>query len=130
MSFISIPREWLVIAAGALSLALGVAYVIRSGTVVRDFKLMLSDHKRVLMMALVNQGLGLCFIGTVVILAAIFGKGNLISRIIEWTSAGMLFTLGFVTAGTGGRGEYVIFRLGQLGLIVAAMMIAVGMVPK
>jgi len=130
VSFISIPREWLVIAAGALSLALGVAYIIRSGAVARDFKLMLSDHKRVLLMAFVNQGLGLCFIGAVVIIAASFGKGNLMSRIIEWTSAGMLFILGFVTAGTGGRGEYVIFRFGQLGLIVAAMLIAAGMVPK
>ncbi len=118
------------IAAGILSLALGVVYIARSGVVARDFKLVLSDHKRVLTMALVNQGLGLCFIGALVILSAILGKGNTISRIVEWMSAGMLFVLTFVTAATGGRGEYVIFRFGQLGLIVAAILILVGMVPR
>ena len=118
------------IAAGILSLALGIAYVATSRSVTRDFKLVLSDHRRVLAMALVNQGLGLCFIGALVILSAIFGKGNTISRMVEWMSAGMLFVLTFVTAATGGRGEYVIFRFGQLGLIVAAILILVGMVPR
>jgi hypothetical protein len=130
VSFITVSHVWFTIAAGILSCALGIAYCAKSRAVARDFKLVLSDHKRLLTMALINQGLGLCFIGAVVILAAVFGRESLAGRVIEWASAAMLFVLGFVTAATGGRGEYVIFRFGQLGLLVAAILIAVGMAPK
>jgi hypothetical protein len=130
LSFISIEPVWFIVGAGILSLALGIAYVATSRSVTRDFKLVLSDHRRVLAMALVNQGLALCFIGILVILAAVLVKQGMMVTIVEWASAAMLFVLAFVTAGTGGRGEYVIFRFGQLGLMVAALMIVVGKVPR
>lgn len=130
MSFVSVQSVWFTYGAGILSLALGIAYVATSRAVTRDFKLVLSDHRRVLAMALVNQGLALCFIGILVILAAVMGKRGMMVNIVEWASAAMLFVLAFVTAGTGGRGEYGIFRFGQLGLLVAAMLIAVGKIPR
>lgn len=130
VSFVSVQSVWFTYGAGILSLVLGIAYVSTSRSVTKDFKLVLSDHRRVLAMALVNQGLALCFIGILVILAAVLGKNGAMANIVEWASAAMLFVLAFVTAGTGGRGEYVIFRFGQLGLLVAAILILVGMVPR
>ncbi|HMD69420.1 MAG TPA: hypothetical protein VKF42_11115 [Chitinivibrionales bacterium] len=130
MSFVSIEPAWFTIAAGVLCLALSIAYVATSRSVTRDFKLVLSDHRRVLAMALVNQGLALCFIGILVIFAALLGKRGMMVNVVEWASAGMLFVLAFVTAATGGRGEYVMFRFGQLGLLVAALLIAAGKIPR
>jgi hypothetical protein len=130
MSFISIPPFWITAAAGILAFVLGIAYMARSGAIAKDFKLVITDHRRVVTMALVSQGLALCFIGIVVTVLALTGRHDASAKVVLFLSAGMLLVFGLVTAATGGRGEYVVFRFGQIGTVIAAMMILVGQVPR
>jgi len=51
--------------SGHSRFVLGIAYMARSGAIAKDFKLVITDHRRVVTMALVSQGLALCFIGIV-----------------------------------------------------------------
>jgi hypothetical protein len=126
MSILSIPPLWLNIAAGLLMIVLGLAYIVKSGPMVKDYKIILSGLKRVLAMALVWQGLTLCFIGAIVVVLAVLGQRDAGSRLVSSLCAGMLLVLGIWTGSTGGRSEYVLFRIGQFALIIAAMMIFVG----
>jgi hypothetical protein len=130
MSFISIPPLWITVAAGILTAVLGAAYLVRSGAIAKDLKLVITDHRRVVTMALVTQGLALCFIGIVVVVSALTAQRGSSATIVSFLCAGMLLVLGFVTAATGGRGEYVLFRVGQIATVVAAMMILVGNLPR
>jgi nucleoside permease NupC len=121
-----IPKTWFTAAAGICAIAIGILWISLCRALSKDFKLVLSDHRRVLTMALVNQGLGLCFVGVVLLAIAITGSRYGISGILSYACAGMLFVFGLVAAGTGGRGEYVAFRFGQIGLVFAAMLALVG----
>jgi membrane-anchored protein YejM (alkaline phosphatase superfamily) len=130
MSILSIPPLWLNIAAGILMIILGLAYIVRSGPMVKDFKIILTGLKRVLTMAFVWQGLTLCFIGGVVVLLAVSGQQEHIAKTVSSLCAGMLLILGIWTGSTGGQSEYLLFRIGQFALIIAAMMIFVGNLPR
>lgn len=130
MSILSIPPLWLNIAAGILMIILGMAYIVRSDPMVKDFKIILTGLKRVLAMALVWQGLTLCFIGAVVVVLAVSGQREHIAKTVSNICAGMLLVLGIWTGATGGQSEYILFRIGQFALIVAAMMIFVGNLPR
>jgi hypothetical protein len=121
-----IPRAWFTAAAGILAIATGILWLSLCRALSKDFKLVLTDHRRVLTMALVNQGLGLCFVGIVLLAIGITGSRYGISVILAYACAGMLFVFGLVAAATGGRGEYVAFRFGQIGLVFAAMLALVG----
>ena len=123
---LSIPPSWLTIAAGGLTFILGFAYIIRTGTIVKDFRLVLIDHRRILTMALVCQGFFLCFIGAVVAYCAVAGQYNPIARTVSFSCAFMLLVIGLWTGSTAGRGEYAVFRIGQFVPAIAAMMIFVG----
>jgi hypothetical protein len=130
MSILSIPPLWLNIAAGIIIFVLGIACIARSGPIVKDYKIILTGLKRVLTMALVWQGLTLCFIGAVVVVLAALGQRDAGSRLVSSLCAGMLLVLGIWTGSTGGRSEYILFRIGQFVMIVAAMMIFVGNLPR
>ncbi|HUI91346.1 MAG TPA: hypothetical protein VLX68_03770 [Chitinivibrionales bacterium] len=130
MSILSVPPLWLNVAAGAVTIILGLAYLVRSGAIVRDFKVIIKGLQRVLSMALIWQGLTLIFLGILVIVLALSGQREHTAKIVSNLCAGMLLALGIVTGGTGGQSEYILFRIGQFALIVAAMMIFVGNIPR
>ncbi len=126
MMTFSIAPSWFHIAAGVCAIALGIAYMARSGATARQFKLVLSDHRRVLVMALVNQGLALCFAGAILVMLSATGSVHGIGLTISYVCAAALFVFGGVTAATGGRGEFVLFRLGQIALVAMSMLVLVG----
>jgi hypothetical protein len=130
MSLLSIPPLWLNGAAGIMMFILGVVYIVRSGPIVKDFKIILTGLKRVLTMALVWQGLTMCFIGLLVVVLAATGQHDPSARTVSFLCAGMLLVLGIVTGSTGGRSEYILFRIGQFAQVVAAMMIFTGNLPR
>jgi hypothetical protein len=130
MSILSVPPLRLNIAAGIIIIALGLFCIIRSGPMVKDFKIIITGMRRVLFMALVWQGLTLCFIGAVVVTLAAAGQRDAGSRLVSSLCAGMLLILGIWTGSTGGRSEYVLFRIGQFALVIAAMMLFVGNLPR
>jgi hypothetical protein len=130
MSILSIPPLWLNGAAGIMAIVLGIVYIIRSGPISKDFKIIIAGLKRVLSMALLWQGLTLCFIGIVVVALAATGQRDQSAKTVSFLCAGMLLVFGIVTGSTGGRSEYVLFRIGQFVQVIAAMMIFTGNLPR
>jgi hypothetical protein len=130
MSILSIPPLWLNIAAGAITAILGLAYLFRFGAIVKDFKIIIKGLQRVLSMALLWQGLTLIFLGVLVMVLALSGQREHAAKVVSNMCAGMLLVLGIVTGGTGGQSEYLLFRIGQFALIIAAMMVFVGNLPR
>lgn len=121
---------WLNMGAGIMTAALGIAYILRSSPMVKDFRLVMAGLRKVLVMGFVCQGLALCFIGAVVVILAAMGQADPSARIVSSLCAGMLLALGIVTGATGGQSEYLIFRIGQFVKVIAAMMIFVGNIPR
>jgi hypothetical protein len=126
MSVITIPAQWIAIAAGGIVFILGIMYIARAGAIVNDFRLVLIGHRRVLSMAIVCLGIFLCFTGGLVAYLAAMGQRELIAKTIILLCAGILLILSLVTSATGGRTDYVIFKLGQFGMMVAGLMMVAG----
>ena len=129
-SLISISPLTLNLAAGVLTMILGLAYLVRSGAVIKDFKIILRGLQKVLAMAFVWQGLTLIFLGLLVVVLSLSGQREHIAKLISYLCGGMLLVLGIVTGATGGQSEYILFRIGQFVQVVAAIMIFVGNIPK
>jgi hypothetical protein len=117
---------WFTIAAGVLSAVMGIAYIFRCGAMVRDFRMGIAGHRWIVLMALVGQGLTLCFIGGLIIVVSIIGSGEAVSRTVLWLCAAMLLILGIWTGSTGGRSEYIVIRLGQFAEVVGAVLLFMG----
>lgn len=130
MSVISLPPLSLNILAGILTIALGLAYLIRSGAIIKDFRIILRGLQKVLNMAMVWQGLTLIFLGVLVLFLALQGQHERIAKSISYMCAVMLLVLGVVTGATGGQSEYILFRIGQFAQVVAALLIFAGNIPK
>jgi hypothetical protein len=126
MSVISISPLSLNFAAGIVAILLGLVYIVRSGAIIKDFKVILKGLKKVLAMALVWQGLFLIFLGLLVVVLALSGQREHIAKTVSYLCAGMLLALGVVTGATGGQSEYILFRIGQFAQIIAGFMILAG----
>jgi hypothetical protein len=123
---IAIPAQWITIAAGGLVFVLGIVYIIKTKDVVADFRLVLIGHRRILSMAIACLGIFLCFTGGLVACLVVMGQRDSIGKTIILLCAGMLLILSLVTSATGGRTDYVLFKIGQFGMMVAGLMMIVG----
>jgi hypothetical protein len=130
MSIISLSPLWLNLAAGIITIILGLAYLARMGALIKDFRIILKGLQKVLAMSFVSQGLFLIFIGLLVIMLSVFGQGAPIAKTMVFVCSGMLLVLGIVTGATGGQSEYILFRIGQFAQVVAAILILAGNVPR
>jgi hypothetical protein len=130
MSIVALPPFSLNVIAGILTILLGIAYLIRSSAIVRDFKILLKGLQKVLTMAMAVQGLTLIFVGALVVFLALFCQQEHIAQTLSYMCAAMLLLLGLVTGATGGQSEYVLFRIGQFAQVVAAILIVVGNIPR
>jgi hypothetical protein len=130
MSIISLSPLWLDLAAGIITIILGLAYLARMGALIKDFRIILKGLQKVLAMAFVSQGLFLIFLGFLVVVLSLFGEGAPIAKTMLFACSGMLLVLGIVTGATGGQSEYILFRIGQFAQVVASILILVGNVPR
>jgi hypothetical protein len=130
MSVISLPPLSLNIIAAVLTMALGIVYLIRTGAIRKDFKIILKGLQKVLTMTLVWQGLTLVFIGLLVLVLALSGQREHIAKSVSYMCGAMLLVLGVVTGATGGQSEYILFRIGQFAQVVAAILIFAGNIPQ
>jgi hypothetical protein len=130
MSVISLPQLSLNIIAGILTMAFGIACLLRTGAIKKDFKVILKGLQKVLTIALVGQGLTLIFLGLLVVVLALSGERDHIARSVSNMCGAMLLVLGIVTGATGGQSEYILFRIGQFVQVVAAILIFAGNIPQ
>jgi hypothetical protein len=125
-----IPSIWLNIAAGSAVIVLGVAYLLQSGRIADEFKLVIIAHRRIVIMALASLGFTLCFIGALVIFLSFVTQKSLTTKIVSLACAAMLCLLAVWTGSTGARSEYFLLRISHFVTIVAAAMIMVGNLPE
>ena len=130
MSIISLTPLWLDLSAGIIAIILGLAYLARTGAIIKDFRIILKGLQKVLAMTCVSQGLFLIFLGILVIMLSFLGHGAPIAKMMLFMCSGMLLVLGIVTGATGGQSEYILFRIGQFAQVVAAILILAGNVPR
>ncbi|MBN2037903.1 MAG: hypothetical protein JW768_14270 [Chitinispirillaceae bacterium] len=121
-----LPSELLHYAAAGLSVALGIAYCVQAAAVVRDFKLVLAAHQRILIMSLVSQGILYFFIGTLVMLVRLLTPHSSFCRVLSFACAGMLLVLSVWTGSTGGRSEFLLFKTSHFVTIIAAGCLLLG----
>jgi hypothetical protein len=126
MPGITIPSLWLHCSAGFLVIALGIAYILRSAPLADTFKLILAAHRRTLIMALVSQGILLCFIGTVIIITRLVSPDTALSRALSFVCAGLLLIVSVWTGSTGARSEYFLLGISHFVTILAAGFVLLG----
>jgi hypothetical protein len=125
-----IPPSWLTIAAGVATFALGIAHILQTRAIAREFKLVLLAHRRILTMALAGLGLVQCFIGAVVLLTFFFAPQDLSAKIVAWACAAMLLVFAVWTGSTGARSEFFLLRISHFVNIVAAALLLLGQMPE
>jgi hypothetical protein len=126
MPEINIPSLWLHYGAGFLVIVLGIAYIIRAAPLADTFKLILAAHRRTLVMALVSQGIQLCFIGVIIIIARLVSPDSTLSRTLSFVCAGLLLLLSVWTGSTGARSEHFLLKISHFVTIAAAGFVLLG----
>ena len=126
MPGITIPPLWLHDSAGFLVIVLGIAYILRAAPLADTFKLMLAAHRRTLVMALVSQGILLCFIGAIIILARLVSPDATLSRTLSFVCAGLLLIMSVWTGSTGAQSEYFLLKISHFVTIAAAGFVLLG----
>ncbi len=90
----------------------GIAHIIPTRSVVKDFGEISVGNKRIITMTWIAEGLTLCFIGILVGLVTIFGGlENEVTQIVIRASAVMLVVTGFVSSATGARAPILPMKL-------------------
>ena len=126
MPGMTMPPLWLHYCAGFLSVALGIAYIFSAAPLANTFKLMLTAHRRICIMALVSQGLLLCFIGAIIVIVRHVSPDSVLSRTLSFVSAGLLLVVSVWTGSTGARSENILLRISHIVTIAAAGFVLLG----
>jgi len=120
-------NEVLLYAGGALPIVWGAAHLYPTGKVVRGFGRITHDNQLVLTMEWIAEAILLIFAGLVVVLmAARFGAGDAAAQTVFGAAAGMLLVLAGVSAATGGRVDFVMYRLCAPIFTLSAVLILIG----
>ncbi|MFA5079404.1 MAG: hypothetical protein WC541_07965 [Dehalococcoidia bacterium] len=124
-------RKVLVIIGGSLSILWGIAHLIPTGSVADGFGATSVDNKRIILMEWINEGLTLLFLGTLVILIAVFNYSNLKSRRIVFIAAAvMLIAMAVLSLCTGAQIDFIPYRLCPVIFTVSAVLILQGALGK
>lgn len=126
MAGFTYPSFWFYAIASGFSFALGIVYIIQAPRMAADFKLVLIAHRRILVMALVCQGMFLCFIGTILIAVCFVSPDTHTNRVFSFICAGLLLILSVWTGSTGARSDYLLLRISYLVTIAAAGFLLLG----
>ncbi len=90
----------------------GVAHVLPTRPVIAGFEPLTPDNRRVLTMEWVAEGMTLCFIGVLTLLATLLlESGAPGATLVYRASAGMLLVMAIWTLATGARTAVVMFKI-------------------
>lgn len=98
---------------GAAVVALwGIAHLFPTKGVVRNFGDISQDNKRIITMEWVVEGISLAYIGFLVILVtAVAGADNEVSRLVYWSAAGVLAIMAVWHSVTGAKTKAIPMKL-------------------
>ena len=117
----------LLYAGGALTIVWGTAHLYPTKKVVSAFGPISVDNRRILTMEWISEAILLIFTGALIIVfTARFGAGREITQTASVVSAAMLVVLAAVSAATGGRVDFIMYRLCAPIFLLSAALIAAG----
>lgn len=120
-------RALLLYAGGALTILWGTVHLYPTQKVVRGFGSITRDNRLVLTMEWITEAILLVFTGTlVVVMTARFGAGGEATQTTSAVSAVMLLVLAAVSAATGGRVDFIMYRLCAPIFALSAVLILAG----
>jgi hypothetical protein len=119
-------NEVLLYLGGALTIGWGTAHLYPTQQIVRGFGGISHDNQLILTMEWLAEAFLLIFTGLlVVVMAAQFGADNA-ARTVFAFSAGMLLVWAAVSAATGGRVNFIMYRLCAPIFTLSAALILIG----
>lgn len=102
----------LVYIGGALTLVWGAAHLYPTKTIVRSFGRIERDNELILTMEWLSEAVLLIFTGLLVVLmAARYGAKDAAAQTVFAAAAGMLLVWAAISAATGGRVDFIVYRL-------------------
>ena len=117
-------RESLLYRGGALSVVWGAAHLYPTRKVVQGFGRITRDNQLILTMEWIAEAILLVFAGVlVIVMTARFGAGDPAAETASAAAATMLVVLAAVSAATGGRVDFIMYRLCAPIFILSAALI-------
>jgi hypothetical protein len=120
-------HELLLDTGGALTILWGTAHLYPTKKVVRGFGNISRDNRLVLTMERLAEAVLLVFSGTlIIVVTAQFGARGSATQTVSAASAVMLLILAAVSAATGGRVDFIMYRLCAPIFTLSSVLILVG----
>lgn len=118
-------NELLLYLGGALTIVWGTAHLFPTSKVLQGFGPITPDNRLILTMEWLAEAILLIFTGVlIVVMTARFGAGGTATQTASAVSAAMLLVLAGVSALTGGRVDFIMYRLcAPIFVLSAALML-------
>ena len=105
-------HESLLYGGGALTVLWGAAHLYPTKKIVRGFGHITRDNQLILTMEWIAEAILLLFAGVLVVtMTARFGATGMATQTVAACAAGALLVLAGVSAATGGRVDFIMYRL-------------------
>ena len=105
----------------------GIAHLLPTAGVVRDFGDISSDNKLIITMEWIVEGLTMIFLGVLIIVLAKTDTESKLAKYIYILIVGMLFSMAILSLFTGFGVEFLPFKLCPIIFSVSAILIIIGM---
>jgi len=119
--------ELLLYIGGALTIVWGGAHIYPTRKVVQSFEPITADNRRILTMEWLSEAVLLIFTGVlIVVMTARFGADHAATQTTAAVSAAMLLVWAAASAVTGGRVDFIMYRLCAPIFTLSAALILTG----
>ena len=120
-------NDLLLYLGGALTIVWGTAHLLPTSKVVQGFGPITPDNRLVLTMEWVAEAILLIFTGVlIVVMTARFGASGTATQTAAAVSAAMLLVLAGVSSLTGGRVDFIMYRLCAPIFVLSAALLLTG----
>jgi hypothetical protein len=117
----------LILAGSLLIVIWGTAHLFPTKNVVKGFGDISRDNKRIITMEWIFEGVTLIFMGLLIILVTLLGNiSDNINRIVYWSSAGMLIVIAAISSQTGGKVNFLFYKLCAPIFTASALLLLLG----
>jgi len=116
----SISTSLVRILSGMLCIVFGVVHIMMTGAMAKEFKFIITAHRKIFIMTWIVQGLFFLSIGSIVTLLAIVWPLGTVSILVTRVCAAVLFCLVLVIGSTGSQSEKILIRAEPIAAVAAA----------
>jgi hypothetical protein len=120
-------NDIMIIIGGILPILWGIAHIVVTKNVVKDFGEISEDNKNIITMEWVYEGLTMIFIGSLVVLLTVtFGSAEEVVRAVYLICVGMLLVMAIWSLFTGFKVDFIPFKLCPVIFTGSAVLIVLG----